>query len=101
MDLRFGADGLITAVIQDRLGGQVRMVGHMNREALAATLLIEASSVQTRLDNVHYAKTNGTIVPGARIAHTGPIGKHGTYALIAATAYAVARLLRRKQKNKP
>lgn len=38
MELRFGDDGLIAAVIQDRLTGQVRMVGHMNREALAATL---------------------------------------------------------------
>ena len=38
MELRFGDDGLIVAVIQDRLTGQVRMVGHMNREALAATL---------------------------------------------------------------
>ena len=38
MELRFGDDGLITAVIQDRLTGQVRMVGHMNREALAATI---------------------------------------------------------------
>jgi phosphoribosyl-ATP pyrophosphohydrolase/phosphoribosyl-AMP cyclohydrolase len=38
VELRFGDDGLIAAVIQDRLTGQVRMVGHMNREALAATL---------------------------------------------------------------
>src|SRR4029079_7619321 len=29
---------LLPAVIQDRLTGQVRMVGYMNREALAATL---------------------------------------------------------------
>jgi phosphoribosyl-ATP pyrophosphohydrolase/phosphoribosyl-AMP cyclohydrolase len=38
VELRFGEDGLIAAVVQDRLTGQVRMVGHMNREALAATL---------------------------------------------------------------
>ena len=76
-----------------------RLRANLPREALAATLVLEASSDQARLDNVHYAKTNGTIVPGARIAHTGPIGKHGTYALIAATAYAVSRLLRRKKKS--
>ena len=48
---------------------------------------------------MHYAQTNGTFTPGARIAHTGPLGKHGTYALIAATAYAVSRLLRRKKRE--
>jgi phosphoribosyl-AMP cyclohydrolase / phosphoribosyl-ATP pyrophosphohydrolase len=37
-DLRWDDAGLITAVVQDRLTGQVRMVAWMNREALAATL---------------------------------------------------------------
>src|SRR3954453_10069945 len=38
MDLAFGESGLIPAVVQDRLTGQVRMVGYMNRDSLAATL---------------------------------------------------------------
>jgi phosphoribosyl-AMP cyclohydrolase / phosphoribosyl-ATP pyrophosphohydrolase len=37
-DLKWDEAGLITAVAQDRLTGQVRMVAWMNREALAATL---------------------------------------------------------------
>ena len=37
-DLKWDAQGLITAVAQDRLTGQVRMLAWMNREALQATL---------------------------------------------------------------
>jgi phosphoribosyl-AMP cyclohydrolase / phosphoribosyl-ATP pyrophosphohydrolase len=36
--LKFDEHGLIPAVVQDRLTGQVRMVGWMNREALSHTL---------------------------------------------------------------
>jgi phosphoribosyl-ATP pyrophosphohydrolase/phosphoribosyl-AMP cyclohydrolase len=36
--LKTDGDGLVTAVVQDHLDGQVLMVGHMNAEALAATL---------------------------------------------------------------
>lgn len=38
MELAFGDDGLLPVIAQDRLTGQVRMVGYMNRQALAATL---------------------------------------------------------------
>ena len=34
----FGRDGLVTAVVQDHATGQVLMVAHMNRDALARTL---------------------------------------------------------------
>lgn len=37
-DLKWDDAGLITAVAQDRLTGQVRMVAWMNRDALSATL---------------------------------------------------------------
>jgi phosphoribosyl-AMP cyclohydrolase / phosphoribosyl-ATP pyrophosphohydrolase len=37
-DLKWDAQGLIAAVAQDRLTGQVRMLAWMNREALQATL---------------------------------------------------------------
>jgi phosphoribosyl-ATP pyrophosphohydrolase/phosphoribosyl-AMP cyclohydrolase len=38
MELSYGEQGLIAAIVQDRLTGQVRMLGYMNREALVATL---------------------------------------------------------------
>ena len=36
--LRYDDRGLLTGVVQDPLTGEVRMVGHLSREALAATL---------------------------------------------------------------
>ena len=38
MDLAFGDGGLIPAIVQDRLTGQVRMLAYANREAVARTL---------------------------------------------------------------
>ena len=35
---QFGADGLITAVVTDAKSGDVLMVAHMNKEALAKTI---------------------------------------------------------------
>ena len=37
-DVRFGADGLVTGVVQDVADGRVLMVGHLDAEALTATL---------------------------------------------------------------
>jgi len=37
-ELKFDEHGLIPAVVQDRLTGEVRMVAHMNREAIERTL---------------------------------------------------------------
>lgn len=37
-DVNWNADGLVPAIAQDRLSGQVRMLAWMNREALEATL---------------------------------------------------------------
>ncbi|HEY3298023.1 MAG TPA: phosphoribosyl-AMP cyclohydrolase, partial [Armatimonadota bacterium] len=37
-EVKFGADGLIPAIIQDANNGQVLMVGFMNRDALEKTL---------------------------------------------------------------
>ena len=34
---KFGADGLLTAIVTDRTSGDLLMVAHMNEEALAAT----------------------------------------------------------------
>jgi phosphoribosyl-AMP cyclohydrolase len=38
LDPRFDAAGLITAVVTDHVSGDVLMLAHMNREALAATM---------------------------------------------------------------
>ena len=38
LDPKFGADGLLTAVVTDAGDGAVLMVGHMNREALDRTI---------------------------------------------------------------
>ncbi len=38
LDLRFDAAGLVTAVVTDHVSGDVLMLAHMNREALAATM---------------------------------------------------------------
>ncbi len=38
MEVAFGETGLVPAVVQDRLSGQVRMLAYVNREALARTL---------------------------------------------------------------
>lgn len=37
LDPKFDAAGLVTAVVTDRVTGEVLMVAHMNAEALAAT----------------------------------------------------------------
>jgi phosphoribosyl-AMP cyclohydrolase / phosphoribosyl-ATP pyrophosphohydrolase len=36
--LKYGADGLVTVVVQDRLTGEIRMLAHANEQALRATL---------------------------------------------------------------
>jgi len=38
VEIAFGEGGLLPAVVQDRLTGQVRMLAYVNREALARTL---------------------------------------------------------------
>ncbi len=38
MELAWGEDGLIPAIVQDRLTGQVRMLAYVSRESLARTL---------------------------------------------------------------
>ena len=37
-EVRFGADGLVTGVVQDAADGRVLMVGHLDAEALDATI---------------------------------------------------------------
>ncbi|MCU0686392.1 MAG: bifunctional phosphoribosyl-AMP cyclohydrolase/phosphoribosyl-ATP diphosphatase HisIE [Polyangiaceae bacterium] len=60
--LRFDAQGLLTGVIQDPLTGEVRMVGHLSREALAQTL-------RTRLVTFFSRSRNRLWVKGESSGH--------------------------------
>ena len=44
----FGADGLITAVVQDATSNEVLMVAHMNREAYDATMSTKRATFFSR-----------------------------------------------------
>lgn len=46
--LKFDSNGLVPAVVQDRLTGEVRMVAWMNREALTATLQTQRATFYSR-----------------------------------------------------
>ena len=46
--LKFDADGLMTAVAQDRATGEVRMVAWMNAEALEKTLTVGLATFYSR-----------------------------------------------------
>ncbi len=76
--------------------GLVRLRANLPNAALADTLRLEPSPSQENLDNVHYAKTTGTI-PAARVARLHASRSQGTVALIALTAVVVSRLVRRKK----
>ena len=87
--------------VQDREGfdtGELRSVLLvLPNAALADTLRLEPAESQTKLDNVHYAASTGTI-PTARVARLHASRTQGTYALIALTALVLTRVLRRKPK---
>ncbi len=60
---RFGADGLVTAVVTDALSGQVLMLAHMNAQSLTRT--IETGEAwywsRSRQELWHKGATSGTI----------------------------------------
>jgi phosphoribosyl-ATP pyrophosphohydrolase/phosphoribosyl-AMP cyclohydrolase len=69
-DLKWDDAGLITAVAQDRLTGQVRMVAWMNREALAATLESGLATFYSRSRRALWRKgeTSGHVLRVHRVA---------------------------------
>jgi phosphoribosyl-AMP cyclohydrolase / phosphoribosyl-ATP pyrophosphohydrolase len=69
-DLKWDDAGLITAVAQDRLTGQVRMVAWMNREALAATLESGLATFYSRSRRSLWRKgeTSGHVLRVHRVA---------------------------------
>jgi hypothetical protein len=91
-DLDVALDGLAPADVRI-----TRLRANLPYSALADTLRLEPAPSQARFENVHYAKTTGTIQ--ARIARPAPSGRHGTYALVAATAFLVSRILRRRRRG--
>ena len=61
---RYGADGLITAVVTDADSGLLLMVAHMNPEALAATLATGDATFWSRSRNALWRKgeTSGHVL---------------------------------------
>lgn len=47
-DVRWGDDGLVTAIAQDSVTGRILMVAHMNREAAALTASTRAAHYWSR-----------------------------------------------------
>jgi len=66
--------------------------------ALDVPLKLEPTKEQTPVSNVHQATTSGTIT--ARVARLGVERQHGTYAIIAATALVVGRILAKRRGKK-
>jgi len=68
--VRFGADGLVPAVVQDDRGGRVLMLGWMDREALEATLATGEVHFHSRSRGRLWRKgeTSGNVLRLASIA---------------------------------
>lgn len=54
--LKFDAQGLVPAVIQDALNGQVLMVGYMNREAVEQTISTRRVTFWSRSRQKYWVK---------------------------------------------
>jgi len=69
-DLKWDDAGLITAVVQDRLTGQVRMVAWMNREALDLTLATGFATFYSRSRRSLWKKgeTSGHVLRVSEVA---------------------------------
>ena len=69
MELAFGEGGLIPAIVQDRLTGQVRMLAYANREAIARTLATGRATFFSRSRGALWEKgaTSGNAVHVAAV----------------------------------
>ncbi|WP_298672731.1 phosphoribosyl-AMP cyclohydrolase [uncultured Sphingomonas sp.] len=69
LDPKYDANGLVTAVVTDRVGGAVLMVAHMNAEALAATLASGEATFWSRSRGRLWKKgeTSGNVLRVAEI----------------------------------
>ncbi|MGQ9590534.1 MAG: phosphoribosyl-AMP cyclohydrolase [Planctomycetota bacterium] len=68
--VKFGADGLVPAVVQDARDGQVLMVAYMDREALRRTLESGATCFWSRSRKEYWVKgaTSGNTQRVVRVA---------------------------------
>ncbi len=89
-DLDVALDGLARADVW-----VTRLRANLPNAALADTLLLEPNPEQVVVDNVHQTQTTGAIQ--ASISPQRARWRHGTYALIAGTAFVVSRIMRRKK----
>jgi phosphoribosyl-AMP cyclohydrolase / phosphoribosyl-ATP pyrophosphohydrolase len=48
VEIRYGSDGLVPVIVQDRLSGQVRMLAHMSSEALVETIRTRRATFWSR-----------------------------------------------------
>lgn len=76
-----------------------RMRGNLPNPALNDTLILEPAPQQVPVENVYQTTKNGSVTQARISPARAPGWKHGTYALIAFTAFVVGRLLRKKKKS--
>ncbi len=72
-----------------------RLRANLPGAALDVPLKLEPTKEQTVVSNVHQSTNTGTIT--ARVAPKGVNREHGTYAIIAATAIVVGRILAKRR----
>lgn len=75
-----------------------RLRANLPGAALDVPLKLEPTKEQTPVSNVHQTTNTGTIT--ARVAPKGLNREHGTYAIIAATAIVVGRILAKRRAKK-
>jgi hypothetical protein len=92
-DLNAATDGMVGSDIWI-----TRMRGNLPNPALNDTLILEPAPQQLAVENVYQTTKNGS-VNQARISPSRARWKHGTYALIAFTAFVLGRLLRKKKQQ--
>lgn len=73
-----------------------RLRANLPNRALDDTLVLEPSTPQQAVTNIHTAVAAGAIT--SRIAPRGPERLYGTYATFAVTAFVVSRVLRRRRR---
>lgn len=65
-------------------------------QQLDGTLRLEADPTQAPVDNIHTARDIGTITQ-SRVSRTAPENRYGIYVTVAATAFIVSRMMRRRR----
>jgi hypothetical protein len=93
-DLNAAIDGMVQSDVWI-----TRMRGNLPNAALADTMILEPAPQQLPVENVYQTTKNGSVTQARISPSRAPGWKHGTYALIAFTAFVLGRLLRKKRKQ--